>query len=424
MTTPGAAPASAGPGLAAGALDGVVVLDLTRFLSGPQCTLLLAGLGAEVIKIDDPATGDPTVKAPPMVGPQGVGFARRSPADYGIAYLKRARGKQSVTLDLKHADGLALFMTLVERADVVVENFRVGVAERLGIDWPRLQARNPRLVHCALTGYGSSGPDSGLKAYDLMVQAASGLMSITGPQQGAPVKAGSPLSDTIAGAYAALGIVAALKRRDRTGRGQSVDVSMADCLMSMMLDEPLDCYAQLGLDARQGNRIMRFSPFNTYAARDGWIAIGAATDAEWLGLLDAMGRSDLRAHPDWSRVGWRIEHNAQVDALVGDWVATQSRAELQQALTGRDVPCSPVRTIDDVLQWPQARARGLLQTLRLPDGAATDVLAPGFPLKFSESAAGFATPAPVPGGDTQAVLSRLAGVDAERLAQLRASGVI
>ena len=274
-------------------LAGVVVLDLTRFLSGPHSTLLLAGLGAEVIKIDDPAGGDPTAGAPPLAGPRGVALERVTPQDYGLAYLKRARCKKSATLNLKHPEGRGLFLDLASHADVVIENFRPGVAERLGIAYEALAARNPRIVYCALTGYGATGPDRDLKAYDLMAQAASGLMAITGSPEGPPTKAGTPLSDMIAGTYAALGVVAALHERNRSGRGQAIDVSMVDCLFSMIMDEPLDCYAALGLAPRQGNRIMRFSPFNTYRSADGWVAIGAATPQEWRGLALALGRQDL-----------------------------------------------------------------------------------------------------------------------------------
>lgn len=406
-----------------GILDGIVVLDLTRFLSGPQCTLLLAGLGAEVIKIDDPATGDPTASAPPLVGSEGASFSRRSAGDYGIAYLKRARGKKSITLSLKHPEGLELFRGLVAKADVLVENFRVGVTQRLGIDYAALKALNERLVYCSLTGYGSTGPDRSLKAYDLMVQAASGLMSITGEPDSPPLKAGSPLSDTISGSAAALGVVSALYQRERTGEGQLVDVAMADCLLSLIFDEPLDCYAELGLAPRQGNRIMRFSPFNTYRTSNGWIAIGAATEAEWLSLLEVMERPNLKMHHDWSRVGWRIENNDQVDALVGSWARTFETEKLLGLLQAKDISCSPVRSVADVLEWPQVKARRALVPLRHPDGTETSIVAPGFPIKFSNARTEYA-PAPVPGEHTADILSRFLGVDSARFQELRESGVV
>ncbi|MEO8717921.1 MAG: CoA transferase, partial [Burkholderiales bacterium] len=333
-----------------GTLEGLVVLDLTRYLSGPHCTLLLAGLGAEVIKIDEPAGGDPAALAPPYSGPS---FERASPQDFGLAYLKRARGKQSTTLNLKDPRGRELFLRLAEHADVVVENFRPGVAERLGIGYPVLKARNPRLVYCAISGYGATGPDRATKSYDLMAQAEAGLMSITGEVDGPPMKTGGALSDMIAGSYAALGIVAALNERERSGRGQAVDVSMVDCLFSMMMDEPLDSYEKLGLAARQGNRIMRFSPFNAYRAKDGWVTLGVVTKADWMGLLQAMGREDLREHADWSRVEWRIRNNEAVDRIVEEWASKHSVRETIERLRAADVTCGAVRTAQEAIEWPQ-----------------------------------------------------------------------
>lgn len=407
-----------------GLLDGIVVLDLTRFLSGPHCTLLLAGLGAEVIKVDDPKSGDPTAGAPPFVGDAGVSLERRSASDSGIAYLKRARGKKSITLDLKHPEGRALFLELARHADVVVENFRPGVAERLGIGFQSLKRENNRIVYCALTGFGSSGPDCGLKAYDLMVQAASGMMSITGEPGGAPVKTGTALSDTIAGTYAALGVASALLERQRSNEGQLIDVSMVDCLFSMIMDEALDSFEALGLAPRQGNRIVRFSPFNTFRARDGWVAIGTATAQEWENLLAALGREDLKPDRDFSSVGWRIAHNDRVEALVGAWTAGRTVAEAVGTLQGFDVPCAPVRTPKEAIEWPHLRNRGMVGPLRRSDGRETGVAAAAFPLKFSRSRAAHDAPAPEPGAHTAEVLQRFLHRSKEEVERLRARGVV
>lgn len=406
-------------------LAGTVVLDLTRFLSGPQCTLLLAGMGAEVIKIDDPRAGDPTVDSPPFVGPGGVSLQRSSDQDVGIAYAKRARGKKSMTLNLKSERGRELFRQMVMQADVVVENFSVGVTKRLGIDYETLKEWNPRIVYCSLTGYGSSGSDANLKAYDLMVQAASGLMSITGEPDGAPLKAGTPLSDGIAGVFSAMGIVSALYHRARSGAGQAVDVSMVDCLFSLLFDEPLDCYRELGLSARQGNRIMRFSPFNSYRAKDGWITIGAATNADWLALLDVMGRADLKEDPSMLKLGWRIAHNDAVDKLVGDWAREFDTAELIGKLNAAGVPCSRVRTIDDVLAWPHLQERGMIERVIHPlSKQETAVRAPGFPVKFSRTPARYDEPAPLPGAHGDEMLKRFLGLSETEIDALRSSGVV
>jgi len=406
-------------------LDNIRVLDLTRFLSGPQATLFLAAMGAEVIRIDEPQAGDPAAAAPPFAGPEGVSLARRTPQDIGIAYLKRARAKKAITLNLKSEEGRALFFRLVEQADVLVENFRTGVTARLGIDYAALQARNPRLIYCSITGYGSSGPDSHLKAYDLMVQAATGLMSVTGDADGQPCKTGSPLSDGIAGTFALSGILGALLQRGRTGKGQFIDVSMADCLISLMFDEPLDCYAQLGLPHRQGNRIMRFSPFNSYAVRDGMVAIGAATQKDWIALLEVMGRSDLLANDQYMSTSWRIANNAAIDAVVAQWAAGFSRADVLALLEAKEIPCSAVRTVDDVTAWPHLRERGMLQTLKHPDMPLPNgPLAPEFPLKFSGAQTGYSAPAAAHGQHNKEIYRDVIGLSDDELAQLASRGTI
>lgn len=406
-------------------LAGIKVLDLTRFFSGPQCTLFLAGLGAEVIKIDDPAGGDPTAFSPPFAGPGGVSFERRSEQDMGIAYLKRARAKKSATLNLKSAEGRQLFLRMVAQADVVVENFSAGVADRLGIGHGVLREVNPSLVYCSLTGYGATGPARHLKAYDLMVQAAVGLMSITGQPEAGPTKAGSPLSDAIAGLFAAFGIVAALNYRQRTGQGQSVDVSMADCLFSLILDEPLDCYRELGLSFQQGNRIMRFSPFNAYQSADGWVTLGAASNEDWSTLLDVMGRTDLKDDPDMMSVSWRLANNATVDAIVSAWTATLTTDEIEQRMRAVKIPCSPVRSIDEVLAWEQMIARDMAVSLWNPlADAAMSVKAAAFPLRFGDAEVGYHAPAPVPGAHTEEVLREMAGIDVTTCGLLRAQGII
>jgi len=406
-------------------LDGIVVLDLTRFFSGPQATLLLAGMGAEVIKIDDPKTGDPTAFAPPFDGPRGISFESTTDEDMGLAYLKRQRGKQSMTLDLKAPRGRDIFLQLAAKADVVVENFSPGVAARLGVDYAALRKINPAIIYCAITGYGSTGSQKDAKAYDLMIQAAVGIMSMTGHPDGPPVKIASPISDALAGSFAASGVVAALLHRERTGEGQAVDVSMADCLFALIFDEPVDCYERLNIAARQGNRIMRFSPFNTFATTDGWVAIGAATDAEWRSLLDAMGRGDIKNDPDMMNIGWRIVNNDKVDAVVTAWTTGKSKSAVVDALAAARVPCSPVRSTQEVMQWSQLLERDMIVPLTNPlTGVAAGAHGPGFPIKFSQTPAGYGTPAPLPGAHTEAVLARFAHLSAAEVRQLRNDGII
>ena len=406
-------------------LDSIVVLDLTRFFSGPQATLLLAGMGAEVIKIDDPKTGDPTVFAPPYDGPGGISFERRSDQDMGLAYLKRARGKKSITIDLKSGRGREIFLNLAAKADVVIENFSPGVSTRLGIDYDALCKVNPAIIYCAITGYGSSGPEKDAKAYDLMVQAAVGIMSMTGHPGTPPVKIASPMSDALAGSFAANGVVAALLHRERTGEGQAIDVSMADCLFALIFDEPVDCYGRLNVAARQGNRIMRFSPFNTFETTDGWVAIGAATDAEWRSLLDAMGRSDIKNDPQMMDIAWRIVNNDKVDAVVTAWTQSKPKLAVVEALAAARVPCSPVRSTDEVMRWSHLIERSMIVPLHNPlTGTSAAASGPGFPIKFSRTPARYDAPSPLPGADTEEVLGRLADLSAAEVRQLRNDGII
>lgn len=406
-------------------LEGFRVLDLTQFYSGPWATLLLAGLGAEVVKVNHPETGDVVAMGPPFAGAGGASFRRRGGDDLGIAYLKRARGKKSLSLDLKNPRGRALFHRLAERADALVENFSVGVTERLGIDYETLRKRNPRLVYCSITGYGQSGPDARLKSFDAVTQAAAGLMSITGFPDGPPTKAGSALADSIGGTFAFGAVAAALLHRERAGEGQWVDVSMADCLLSMVLDEPLDCYEALGLPERLGNRIMRLSPFNAYPAKDGWLVIGSGTDAHWRGVLRALGREDLEDDARYADLSGRVTRSGEVDALIEAWTKERGVEEALSALRRRGVICGRVNGIRDILVWPHLEARNMLEDLPHPTlGRLDGVKAAGFPLKFSETPGGYGAPAPLQGQHSAEVLGGWLGLDEKEIEALRRKGVI
>jgi CoA:oxalate CoA-transferase len=405
-----------------GILAGIRVLDLTQYFAGPQATLFLAGLGAEVIHIDNPATGDLTADSAPYAGPEGVSLGRRTPDDLGVPYLKRARGKRAITLNLKHAEGPGLFLRLVCTADVVVENFSVGTTARLGVDYAACRAVKPDIVYASISGYGQTGPDATLKAYDTMAQAAAGLMAITGTPDGAPMKAGSALADAVAGTFAFAGVLAALLHRFRTGEGQHIDISMTDCLASLVLDEPLDVWRALDLPARQGNRIPRFSPFNAYPTADGWIVAGASGEAEWLRLLDAIGRADLKDDAQMMDRAWRLANNDEIDAVIAAWTCTLSSDAAIAALRAHDIACSPIRDIAALKSWPHLAARGMLEPLRHPTlGPMPEFIAPGFPLKFGAAPGGYETAAPLVGADNEAIWGHEFGFS---LSKLRDSGVL
>jgi len=406
-------------------LAGVRVLDLTQFFSGPQATLFLAGLGAEVIRIDSPDGAKSVAVAPPYAGRNGVSFERTSPDDLSVNYLKRTRGKKAISLDLKQAEGKAMFFRLLAQADVVVENFSVGVTERLGIDYPRLAEANPRVVYCSLTGHGSTGPDRHLKAYDVTVQAAAGLMSVTGLPGQPPTKAGTALSDAISGTFAFSGILAALLDRAKTGRGQFVDISMVDGLFALLFDDPIDWYERLGVPERQGNRILRFSPLNTYATRDGWAVLGAATGGQWQGVLKAIGREDLANDPDWSSLDWRVANNDRADTLLRDWAAARTTADAVETMLACGGVASAIRGPKELAEWQHLRERGMYQTLQHPTlGSLDGIGAPGFPLKFSAAATGYDAPAPLPRQHNREVYGSLLGLDEAEIERLEKAGVI
>lgn len=406
-------------------LAGVRVLDLTQFFSGPQATLFLAGLGAEVIRIDSPDGAKSVAVAPPYAGRNGVSFERTSPDDLSVNYLKRTRGKKAISLDLKQAEGKAMFFRLLAQADVVVENFSVGVTERLGIDYPRIAEANPRVVYCSLTGHGSTGPDRHLKAYDVTVQAAAGLMSVTGLPGQPPTKAGTALSDAISGTFAFSGILAALLDRAKTGRGQFVDISMVDGLFALLFDDPIDWYERLGVPERQGNRILRFSPLNTYATRDGWAVLGAATGGQWQGVLKAIGREDLANDPDWSSLDWRVANNDKADTLLRDWAAARTTADAVETMLACGGVASAIRGPKELAEWQHLRERGMYQTLQHPTlGSLDGIGAPGFPLKFSAAATGYDAPAPLPRQHNREVYGSLLGLGEAEIERLEKAGVI
>ena len=380
-----------------GALSGIKVLDLTRYLSGPQTTLFLGALGAEVLKIDDPHQGDPVRNSPPFFGKDGVSMSKSSPLDIGIAYLKRARSKKSIELDLKSEDGINTFMRLAEKADVIVENFRVGVTKRLKIDYEQLKSKNPKIIYCSITGFGATGPDASKKAFDATVQAASGLMSITGEPDGLPMKIGSSMADTIAGTFAFSGILASLFRREKTGLGEYIDVSMTDCLISLLYDEPWDCFEALGLKKRQGNRIMRFSPFNCYAGKDGTVVLGAASEKDWISILKMIGQTDLQYEDKFSTISKRIENNSEIDTIISIWTSTRSVDEIARLCENYEIPCHPVNDIAQIANWKQIADREILTPL--PHPYFTNMkgpLAANFPIKFSGSKITLDNPAPKP----------------------------
>jgi formyl-CoA transferase len=406
-------------------LDGIKVLDLTVALAGPYGSLLLGGLGAEVIRIEAPGGGDIARTNPPFVGEHGFNFGQRAADEVSLTILNRARNKKSVTLDLKSPPGLALFHRLVQEADVVIENMSDGTVERLGVDYERVRQSNPRIVYASIRAFGEPSLYPGLKGMDIIVQALSGIMDVTGFPDGPPTRVGLPLADLIAPLYLCNGILAALIHRGRTGEGQRVLVSMLDCLASLVAEEHFDVLFREDAPVRTGNGFDRLAPFGVYPTSDGHVAI-VAFSPEWLrSLLDAMGRSELAEDPRFASRGPRLRHAQELDAIIAAWTTTRPTAEvIATLLTGRGVPCAPVRGPFEMLRDRNLHASGALTELTHPTTGPVGAVGMGLPIRFSHTPAQFDRPATELGAATDEILGGWLGLSDTELATLRADGVI
>jgi CoA:oxalate CoA-transferase len=403
-------------------LAGVVVLDLGRIVAGPLCSFMLASLGATVIRIDQPG-GDVSWKAPPFIGAEGATNESPRQADaISLAHAKRDRGKRSIVIDLESAEGRSLFTTLATKADVLVENYRPSTLERLGLGYETLLAENPRLIYCAISGYGLTGPYRNRVAMDIAIQAASGFLSHTGFPDGPPIKTGATVGDQVPAVYAALGILAALRQREATGQGQLVDVAMFDVRASLVWDEPLELYEDQGLGVRWGNSDPRGGPLNVYATIDGWVALVIASGTQWTHLCELMGRPDLAVA---QTVAARTKRLAELDGAVADWCRDQEAAPLAASLQSVGIPSAMVVDAIQLRHDPHALARGTLAPLAHPAspdrpsgylGAVLPVRMSGHPVT--------PPPAETLGASTRSVLSDLLGLSPDEVDGLADRGVI
>jgi crotonobetainyl-CoA:carnitine CoA-transferase CaiB-like acyl-CoA transferase len=402
-------------------LSGTRVLDLTRFVAGPLCTFFLASLGAEVLAIEDVAPS-PSRRLPPFAHPDGGATAAYVDGALSIPFLKRGRGKRSVAIALGTPEGPDIVRRLAGTADVFVENTRPGAMESsFGLGYETLSTLNPRLVYCSISGYGQTGPLASRPAMDMAVQAASGVMAKTGFADGPPVRAGIAIGDHVAASFGALGVVAALRQRDATGRGQHVDLAMFDALTALVWDEPVDHYASAGMPVRTGNADPRGAPINVYACTDGWVAVTLSSDEQWRGLAATMGRDDLIAR--WPTVRERARDAAEVDATVAAWAATLPAADVEAAFLALGIAAARVRDPAAASDDAQVAARELLEPLRHPAASAlSGFLGPRLPIAFDGRAASL-PPAESLGTSTDAVL-REAGYDDAEIASLHERGVV
>ena len=406
-------------------LNGIRVLDLTVALAGPYGSLLLGGLGAEVIRVEAPGGGDIARTNPPFVGEQGIHFGQREGDDVSLTILNRARNKKSITLDLKSDEGRELFMRLAEKSDVVIENFSEGTTARLGVDYESVRQRNPRIVYASVKAMGEPSAFPGLKGMDIIVQGLSGLMEVTGYADGPPTRCGLPIADLIAPMYAVNGILAALIHRGRTNEGQHVQVSMLDCLASWVAEEHFDVMGRAGYPARSGNFHDRLAPFGVYPTQDGHVAI-VAFQPDWMrALLECIGRPELLDDPRFSTRGPRMRNAAALNEVIGAWTAQHRSADVvRELLDKRGVPCAPVRSPAEVLEDRRLHDSGALMRLAHPSYGAVDAVGMGLPIRFSVTPSQFDEPAMALGGANGEIYGRLLELGEQDIAALRAKGVI
>jgi crotonobetainyl-CoA:carnitine CoA-transferase CaiB-like acyl-CoA transferase len=387
-------------------LTGLLVLDFSHALAGPYCTMLLAQYGAEILKIEDPAGGDVGRSwGPPFTG------------DEASYFLGLNAGKRSLAIDLKQPAGLALCLDLVQYADILIENMRPGTMTRLGLGYEAVRARNPRLIYCAVSGYGQTGPSRDDPAMDLIVQASSGLISTTGVEGGERVRSGHSVADITAGMFAIIGIQLALEARHKTGEGQFVDVSMMDGMISAMASNYAFYFGSGIIPEPMGTRFATIVPYRGFPTRDREIVIAVASQKLWRTFCTALGRSDLADHPDYATNRLRVDNRKVLEPLITEILRTRTSAEWCQLFAEHGIPCSPARNLEEVVNDPQSAAREMF-----PEAGGTRITGP--PVKLSATPGAAKHAAPKLGADTRATLAEVLNLDEAALDTLAKSGAI
>ncbi|ABD71886.1 L-carnitine dehydratase/bile acid-inducible protein F [Rhodoferax ferrireducens T118] len=395
-------------------LDGITILDLTHMLSGPYGTMLLTDLGARTIKVEPPGQGEGTrqlLATDPNYSRDGM----------GAYFLTLNRSKESVCIDLKSHSGREVFYDLVRKADMVFDNFSVGVTARLGIDHAALSAINPRIITCSVTGFGETGPDTQRPAFDQVVQGMGGGMSITGDPDRAPVRSGIPIGDLGGGIFGAMGVLAALQSRARDGHGQHVDVSMLDAQISL-LNYMATMYLMSGhVPGRIANSHFVHVPYNTFSTRDGFIVIACIGDAFFERFIEVIDRPELKK-PEYLKQPARYAEKTFIEAIINEELSQNSAQYWLDKLRAARIPCGPVNDFAQALADPQVVARDMVVEVQLKSGGT--VRMPGNPMKFPGAGPESFTSPPTLGEHTEVVLKSFLGYDEARLSELRATGVI
>jgi crotonobetainyl-CoA:carnitine CoA-transferase CaiB-like acyl-CoA transferase len=394
-----------------GALEGLRVLDLTRILAGPYCAQMLGDMGADVIKVEPPGTGDDTrTWGPPFVEGESAYF------------LGINRNKRSLTLNLGVPAGREILARMIPRCDVLIENYKLGTLEKWGFTNAWLEEHAPRVIRCSITGYGSSGPDAGLPGYDFILQAESGLMSVCGEPEGTPTKFGVAIVDVVTGLFACNTILAALAARARTGRGQHTEVCLYDTGIAMLINVAAN-YLVSGRDARRfGNGHPSIVPYTTYPTADGMLALAVGNDAQFARFAEIAGHPEWAADARFTRNSQRVANRELVDRMIAEALGRGTTASWIGKLRAAGVPCGPINSVAEALGDPHTLARGLVRTVTHP--VAGEIRMLGIPYAFNGTPATIRRPPPTLGQHTDEVLREELGFTPERIAQLRAEKVV
>ena len=401
------------------ALAGIRVLDLTRILAGPTCTQLLGDLGADVIKIERPHAGDDTRKwGPPYV--QG----KDGPTTESAYYLCANRNKRSVAIDIARSEGQALIRRLLGSCDVLVENFKVGDLARYGLGYQQLQAEFPRLVYCSITGFGQTGPYAPRAGYDYLAQGLGGIMSLTGPADGPPMKVGVGIADLMCGMYATVAILAALRHRDATGQGQQIDAALLDTQVAWLANEATNYLLSGEVPERRGTEHPNIVPYNTFATADGYVILAVGNDGQFRKWCAFAGAPDLGTEPRFATNHLRVVNRRELYARMPAYMRAKPTMEWVEGLAALGVPCSPVNRLDEVFADPQVQVRGMRLEMPHDSAASGTVALVANPLKLSATPPSYRHGPPTLGQHTDEVLAELLDMNDGERGRLRAAGAI
>ena len=401
-----------------GPLEGIRILDLSRAMAGPYCTMMLGDLGAEVIKVERPGRGDESRGW----GPPFVGQSADNSSGESAYFLSVNRNKRSITVNLKSSEGKAIIQRLASSCDVLVENFRTGVLDKLSLGYEDIQKLNPNLVYCSISGYGRTGPYAERPGYDVIIQAEGGMMGITGPIDGPPSRVGVPIVDITTGMFAATSILAALRARDQTNEGQLIDISLFDT-QAALLSNVASNYLIGGSDPqRTGNDHPNLAPYGAFRAQDRWLVLGVANELQWETFCAAIDRQDLRDDVRFKTNGDRIAHRTALSEILSEVMSVRPASEWLGAFRNAGLPCGPINDVAAVFDHPQVQLRDLILNVEHP--SAGPIQLTGFPYKFEQTPADLRLPPPLLGEHTEEVLTEVLGYSKEEVARFQERGAI